>query len=151
MGAKIVIVTGLSMYVLASARYNVEIVHRFLEVGHTQKEGDSMHDLIENRSKCLAIFSSFDWVTVMRTAKSGQKPYHVVEVERGMIFDLNNVGNNQNWEKDTMNQKVRLSHIREIRTGEGDNHILRFKYEFDGDLCDLNLKQTRGRFELSKT
>ena len=36
-------------------------------------------------------------------------------------------------------------YTRKIRTGEGDNHILRFRYEFDGYLHDLNLKQTRGR------
>ena len=65
------------MYALASARYTVEIVHHFLEVGHTQNEGDSMHALIEKLSKGLTIFSPLDWTTVIRTTRSRQKPYNV--------------------------------------------------------------------------
>lgn len=37
-----------AMYMHAAILYNVSIHHSFLEVGHTQNEGDSVHALIES-------------------------------------------------------------------------------------------------------
>ena len=58
-----------SMFHVTSVKYNVEIFHRFLEVGHTQNEGDSMKALIERKSKDVAIFSPQDWIKIVKTAK----------------------------------------------------------------------------------
>lgn len=41
----------ISMYVYASCKFNVDIKHSFLEVGHTQNEGDSVHATIERHAK----------------------------------------------------------------------------------------------------
>ena len=49
-----------AMYLFASTKYKVFVSHRFLEVGHTQNEGDSMHALIERRSKNVSVFSPDD-------------------------------------------------------------------------------------------
>lgn len=38
-----------AMYALAASKYDVKIIHRFLEKGHTQNEGDSLHACIEKK------------------------------------------------------------------------------------------------------
>lgn len=40
-----------SMFAFAATHFQIEIIHRFLEEGHTQNEGDSMHAVIENAKK----------------------------------------------------------------------------------------------------
>ena len=84
------------MFHLASVKYNVEIFHRFLEVGHTQNEGDSMHALIDRKSKGVTIFSSQDWITIVKTEKIEKKPYIVVEIKREHIYDFKDLANKQN-------------------------------------------------------
>ena len=122
-----------AMYLFASTKYKVSVTHRFLEVGHTQNEGDSMHALIERQSKNVSIFSPDDWVAIIKTAKTTKKPYTVIEVEQKQIFDLKYIVKNHNWEKDAKGKKVMWSKIREIHTSFESNHIVHFKYDFKSE------------------
>lgn len=60
---------------------------KFLEVGHTQMECDSMHSVIERRNKNLTIYSPLDWSNIIRLAKRAD-PYTVKTVIFEEFLDL---------------------------------------------------------------
>ena len=58
-----------SMYLYASAKFNVNIKHTFLEVGHTQHEGDSVHARIERYVAGRKFDCPDEWISVISEAK----------------------------------------------------------------------------------
>jgi len=75
----------ISMYFHAVKTFNVDrICHYYLEKGHTENEGDSMHSTIESAAKSVNIFSPFQWYTVASTAKKSGEKYKVIEMEGQM-------------------------------------------------------------------
>lgn len=79
-----------SMYLLAAKKFNVNITHRFLEVGHTQNSGDSMHSAIERVSKNQNVYTQKRWADLMQQAAI-KKPYIVPEVTQEEIYDFLNI------------------------------------------------------------
>lgn len=89
-----------SMFAYASKSFNLEIVHRFLEKGHTQNAGDSMHAVIENAKKRQStIYSPDQWVMLIRIAKVTGKPYIVKEMSQNDFYNFANIVKRQNWKK----------------------------------------------------
>lgn len=72
----------------AAFTFKVKITHRFLEKGHTQNEGDSMHACIENSHKRKLIYVPSQWVTLIRCAKVTWKPYTVFEISNEEFLDF---------------------------------------------------------------
>lgn len=54
------------MYMYACYKFKIShhITHRFLVVGHTQNEGDSMHALIEKKTKDKVIYIPDQWYVI---------------------------------------------------------------------------------------
>lgn len=77
-----------SMWEYAAFTLKAKITHRFLERGHTQNEGDSMHACIENSKKGKTIYVPVQWITLVRCAKVTGKPYLVTEVSNEDFFEL---------------------------------------------------------------
>lgn len=77
-----------AMLLYAAVKFKIRISHSFLEVGHTQNEGDSMHALIENKSKGVTIYRPQDWYNLIQTAREGPKKYVVTEMSNEMILDF---------------------------------------------------------------
>ena len=50
------------------ASQNVNITLRFLEKGHTQNEGDSIHATIERRVKGQKVYIPNDWHEIIKSA-----------------------------------------------------------------------------------
>ncbi|XP_073956599.1 uncharacterized protein [Choristoneura fumiferana] len=69
-----------SLYVFAAKKFNVSITHRFLQKGHTQNEGDSVHSVIERTSQPKAIYTPDEWRLLARWAKNEGEPYSVRNV-----------------------------------------------------------------------
>ncbi|XP_031329067.1 uncharacterized protein LOC116160073 [Photinus pyralis] len=81
------------LYVLllyAAVTYNLKITLRFMEVGHTQNEGDSMHSVIERCARRIPVYTPAQWYTIARVACI-KKPYIVKEMEQKDFFDLKNL------------------------------------------------------------
>ena len=53
------------------------ITHYFLEKGHTQNEGDSVHSVIEGATKRRNIYEPSQWYTLVALAKKANEPYEV--------------------------------------------------------------------------
>ncbi|KAF2886755.1 hypothetical protein ILUMI_19421 [Ignelater luminosus] len=77
----------LILYSDNSMNYNIRITHNFMEVGHTQNEGDSMHSTIKRCDKHVSIYVPSQWYVVARTACK-KKPYHVKEMNQNDFYDL---------------------------------------------------------------
>lgn len=56
---------------------NTEIIQKFLEVGHTQMECDSVHSCIERKSKGRDIHLPSDYLRISREARNKPNPYEV--------------------------------------------------------------------------
>lgn len=65
-----------SLYVYAAKKFNVSKYRRFLEKGHTQNEGNSIHSVIERASKSKIIYTAEEWRLLARWAKN-EEPYKV--------------------------------------------------------------------------
>lgn len=50
------------MWEYGASTLKVKIVHRFLEKGHTQNEGNSIHASIENAHKGKEIYVPAQWI-----------------------------------------------------------------------------------------
>lgn len=62
-------------FINVSIYYNITITHKYLEVGHTQMEVDSMHAMIEKRLKNQTIHAPAEYLNICRTAKTNNKKY----------------------------------------------------------------------------
>ena len=70
----------------------VSITHKYLVIGHTQNEGDSVHSTIEREKtrilKNESIFVPTQWKSVIQCAKKSGTPYEVHELDFSDILDL---------------------------------------------------------------
>lgn len=64
-----------ALLAFASNKYNMKITQRFLQVGHTQNEGNSMLSVIEKSKKKHVIFTPDQIYAAVRNAKVNGKPY----------------------------------------------------------------------------
>ncbi|XP_061723773.1 uncharacterized protein LOC133530002 [Cydia pomonella] len=136
------------MYMYACWKYNISIVHRFMVVGHTQNEGDSMHALIERKTKNINIYTPEQWYMAMRMAKT-EKPYEVIEVSQDSIFDFKAcLKLFSNWKKGTNKQTVMWSQMCEIFISHEEPFKINYKYTFEQEYESIecaSIKQTRSR------
>ena len=123
------------MYMHATLSLNVaRITHYFLEPGHTQNEGDSMHAVIEKASKRANIYSPVQWYTLASTAKKSGSPYTVNEMEGNMMdFKLLGEGYCKNLREAVSRKVPQWQKIRAMRVEKESPHVLFVKYSFDDD------------------
>lgn len=74
----------------AALKFKIKISLNFMEVGHTQNEGDSMHSAIERCARRIPVYTPGQWATIARTACI-KKPHIVVEMNQTDIFDLKDI------------------------------------------------------------
>ena len=67
-------VASMFLYATRTLHHVQEINHIFLESGHSQQEGDSMHSCIEKAAKHLPVFSIENWRTVGLIARTNPEP-----------------------------------------------------------------------------
>lgn len=120
------------MYLMAAVKFEVKIAHRFLEKGHTQNEGDSVHSTIERNSRRQEIYSQEEWCSVIKTARTGKHPYVVTEITQDQIFNVKDIIKDQNWATDDQERKVAWSKIRELTVDFQKPFQVNFRYDFEG-------------------
>ncbi|KAK3925577.1 N-acetyl-gamma-glutamyl-phosphate reductase, partial [Frankliniella fusca] len=120
-----------SMYLLASTKYRVKITHRYLEVGHTQMEVDSMHAAIEKSVKKKEIFSIEEWYSYILDAKKNGKHRNDPAVK----YTIEKVGETY----ENLDFKP-LAHFDPAKPG-----IVSIKYNYNSNPIEVNVKDKRGR------
>lgn len=118
-------------YLLAAKEFDVTITHRFMEKGHTQNEGDSVHALIERESEQRLIYVPDEWYCLVRWAKREGIPYNVTEMTLGDFYNFKDLLANKNWVKDVTNEKMKWTQIREVKVTSNIFDRIEFKYNFD--------------------
>ncbi|CAH2096785.1 unnamed protein product [Euphydryas editha] len=120
-----------SLYMYVAKKLGVTVTHRFLEKGHTQNEGDSVHATIERYSKHKTIWTPQEWYCLVRWAKSEGDPYIVKEITKEDVLDFKTLLENKNWTKNTDNEKVSWNSIKEVKVTAEQNDRIEYKYDFD--------------------
>ncbi|KAJ8732654.1 hypothetical protein PYW07_015253 [Mythimna separata] len=131
-----------SLYVYAAKKFNISITHRFLQKGHTQNEGDSVHSVIERASQTRTIYTPHEWRLLVRWAKNEGESYVVRNVTQNDVFDFKCLVNNKVWMKDIKGKKINWSNIREVHADGSDPNKLFFKYDLTQP--DYNILVIRG-------
>ncbi|KAK3918415.1 Neuraminidase, partial [Frankliniella fusca] len=120
-----------ALYAYAAAKYGISITHTFLEKGHTYNAADTVHSLIERKTKPLQIYSPRQWYQNIETAKrSKSHPLRVIEVTQEIIFQWNDLSNKLQLDKDVNRQAIPWRSIRQISSDSSTVHQLKFKTDF---------------------
>jgi len=106
-----------SMWEYAAYSLKVNIMHTFLEKGHTQNEGHSMHATIECAKKNKAIYVPAQWVILVRCAKV-KKSYIVFEMCNQDFLDFKPLVDNPglNWKMSTDNNIIKWNNVKVVST-----------------------------------
>lgn len=121
-----------AMYAFAVQKFGVSIIHRFLEKGHTQNEGDSVHALIERQKKGKVIYTPDQWIMLIKMAKVIGDPYIVKEVCQNSVYDLKKLINKErNWTKDEKGNNIKWNEIRQIKIHKETPNLIHCRYDFE--------------------
>jgi len=87
-----------SMYTVA-AKFDVTIIHTYMEKGHTFNEGDSMHHSIEEATRYSDVFTPEEWYDFIIKAKPEKERFRL-ERMAGQVFDFHSLAEDiQVWQK----------------------------------------------------
>lgn len=112
--------------------HNIIIEQKFLEVGHTQMEADSMHSTIERALKNKDINVPAEYVEVCRSARKKPKPYDVTYLSHEFFKKFNDVLMFKSTRPGRGRRDAKVTDIRALRyTPSGDIYFkLRFPDEW---------------------
>ncbi|KAL4718003.1 hypothetical protein ACJJTC_003953 [Scirpophaga incertulas] len=145
-----------SLYLFAAKTFGVTVTHRFLEKGHTQNEGDSVHATVERSCRHKTIWVPEEWYCLARWAKSEGDPYIIKEMKQEEIFDFKAFLANKNWTKNTANEKVTWTSVREVKVTAQQYDRIEYKYDLNDEPSTIivirastrNKKRLATEFEL---
>ncbi|KAK3910886.1 Imidazolonepropionase [Frankliniella fusca] len=134
-----------SLYLCASAKYHVNITHRFLESGHSYTEADSIHARIEEEAKRVQeIFTPDEWITLIKNAKQNGKSYLVSTLKNEEVLDLHYLVDRQNWSGQSKS-KIYWSQVREVSVHRDHPNILSYRYNFSDECSTLKVTMKQGQ------
>ena len=121
-------------------KFNLKsIVHRYLEKGHTQNEGDTIHASIENASRNIQIYTTDQWATLIRTA-CHKNPYTVHQMTLRDFLDFKKLsGQIRNFDLNTENEKVYWNAIKVLKIHSSSPDYFQYKTDHDGPDFTVNL------------
>ena len=95
------------MFSKIAAELGVKITHIFFEPGHSQNAGDSMHAMIEKKSRGQDIFTQDQWCEIIKNAVK-KKPYEVKELNGYDILNFSLIAEKRKW------KNLQISKVREF-------------------------------------
>lgn len=123
------------------------ITHKFLVLGHTQNEGDSMHATIEREKKRVSksgpIYVPAQWATIIQGAKKSGTPYKVSEMCNKDMFDFKALSTQlgQNYTINEDNEKVVWNDIKLVRVEKEKPYIIFYKTSYEQEhFKSINIK-----------
>jgi hypothetical protein len=124
----------------ALTKYHLEsIVHKYLEKGHTQNEGDCIHSSVEAASRHVPIYTTGQWAAVIRTARH-KHPYSVTEMIPQDFIDFKNLASKiKNFEINTDNEKVKWNSIKILKLSNSSPNQFQYQTDYDGPVYTVDL------------
>lgn len=130
-----------TLFLYASSKFNIKIVHTFLEKGHTYNAADTVHSLIERKTRPLQIHIPSMWYDSIAAAKrSKQHPIVLVKVTQDMIFDWKDLADKLYLDKDVHKSSIPWIKIRQISFDGSKPHEFQFKVNFDDEFVSVSTK-----------
>ena len=141
------------MYAKAVVSTSLErITHNFLEKGHTQNEGDSMHSRIEQAIGKTPVFVPSQYYVIARGAKKTGKSYEVKEMETDDFVDWHQLASVhfKTINMDDAGNRVSWKSIRAMEFRKESPNKMFFKYHYDQDYSVITFSKPgrRKRVEL---
>jgi len=141
-----------SMWEYASITFKVKITHTFLERGHTQSEGDSMHSCVEHAKKGKVIYVPAQWVTLVRCSKVKGNPFRVIEVSYDEFLDFKPLVEDKqfNYKTSTNGDIIKWNCVKEVFVSFESPFDLCLKYDLNStDFIHVNILKSkqRGRYQ----
>ena len=124
-----------------------EINHIFLESGHTQQEGDTMHACIERAAKNVPVFTIEGWRTICLLARINPFPYIVNVIDDHKYWsDFHQLGEDliKNKKKSTDRTTVLWNKIKYIRVCKDAPSLVYFKYDFESNFKSFDIRMGSG-------
>lgn len=116
------------MYLYAVENYRINsITHKYLIRGHTQNEGDAVHNVIEKSLKKLKksgpIYVPEQYVFMIRNAKKKGNSYIVKEMNFNDFIDLKRLSEELgfNYTKNSDGKQFKISEVKMLRFVKGNN------------------------------
>lgn len=125
-----------TMYLHAVRKFELdEITHSFLEKGHTQNEGDSVHAVIEKAVKHCNVYVPAQWYTLISMAKKVKPSYIVTEMGNDMI-DFGIVSNHytDKFKLDTRGQPANWNSVKIVQIRKESPQSIFLKHSYDDDI-----------------
>lgn len=120
-----------AMYIYVSRTLNLDITHRFLQTGHTQNEGDSMHACVEKNLKNKIVYTPDQLYEIIMNAKVNKK-FVTTEMSQNSFYDFKLMANSsKNWLTNSRGEKVYYSKMKEVRTTPEASGKLLYKYDLE--------------------
>lgn len=122
-----------SMWEYAAFIHKVNIRHTFLEKGHTQNEGESVHATIECAKKGTIIYVPMQWVTLVQSAKVTKQPYLVIQMSNNEFLDFKCLVENQqfNWKTSTNKNVIKCNHVKEVSILHERPFLIEIRYNLN--------------------
>jgi hypothetical protein len=98
-------------------------------------ECDSIHSLIEKKSKNIPIYTPSDWFTVMRQARQNPSPLSVIILRRGDFLNFKAVASSlfRGIQKDESGEKVNWLKVRWLEYNTDLALTVKFKTDLNAD------------------
>ena len=108
------------------------ITHIYMQAGHTQNEGDSMHAMIERSARFFNIFSPMQWYTLASTAKKTGNRYKVMEMD-GQMMNFKSLAPEycRLLKQEVTRKKPEWQRMKVIMVEKQSPHVLFVKYRPD--------------------
>ena len=111
-----------------SKTFGIQILHRFLERGHTQNKGDSLHAVIESAKKRQSsIFTPDQWIMLIKMAKVTGQLYDVKEMSQKDFYNFNDITLTKIWATYPSGKKFIISKVKQIEFLPSQPDIAKFK------------------------
>jgi hypothetical protein len=132
--------TMVGMFLHVIRTKSVQIIHYFLEKGHTQNEADSIHATIEKAAKRVNVFCPQQWYAVVQTAKK-QRPYYNVREMEGLMLNFAEVSSHYcgNVSKDVYGSKVDWNKIHVLHFSHEQSNCFLFKHNYSDEFREVSL------------
>lgn len=110
-------------------RYNIKIYQKYLVVGHTQMECDSVHSTIERRKKNKELYVPADFIQIIKDARAKQ-PYQVKYVDHKFFKDFSSLGYYKSIRPGNKSGDPCVINIRALQYSQSG---INYKLHFDND------------------
>lgn len=131
-------VTSMMLFAVQKLGSLETIEQKFLEVGHTEMEVDSIHSTIDSARKNLTVHIPDEWPVILKVARR-RKPYTVREIEQADVYDLHKLSK----EIGMKNVPVNWMKVKCIRVCKGVTDKIETKESYEDEYNSVLLQPTR--------